>query len=141
MKKILLAAALITCSVPAFAGVGVSVNVGEPGFFGQIDVGGAPPPQLVYERPVIIQQAPGYDAQPIYLHVRPGYEQNWRSHCAEYGACGRQVYFVRDEWYNQQYVPYRHHGNGNRGDHDHGHDDRHDHDDHRDHEEHHDHGG
>ncbi len=40
---------------------------------------------------------------------RPGHEKHWRKHCAQYNACGRPVYFVRDDWYNNEYVPrYRH---------------------------------
>jgi hypothetical protein len=110
MKKLLVAAALAACSLPAVAQVGISVNVGDPGFFGQIDLGDAPPPQVVYNQPVIIQRDPGYGGGPVYLHVPPGRERNWRRYCGEYNACGRPVYFVRDDWYNSVYVPhYRDH--------------------------------
>lgn len=140
MKRILFAAALAVAAVPAFAGVGVSVNIGEPGFYGQIDLGDAPAPQVVYTQPVVVQRGV-VGAEPIYLRVPPGYAKNWRHHCNEYNACGRPVYFVRNSWYSKQYVPYyhQHHGGGPRGDnHDHGHDhgDDHDHDHDRGHDHH-----
>ena len=124
MKKIFAAAALLAFGIPALAAdVGVSVNVGQPGFYGQIDIGGAPAPQLIYPQPVVIQRGPGYVAEPpVYLHVPPGHEKNWGKHCAQYNACGRPVYFVKDDWYNKQYVP--HYRN------EHGHDHDHDHDEH-----------
>lgn len=132
MKRLLSAAALAACTLPAAAAVGVSVNIGQPGFYGQINIGDAPPPQLVYAQPVVIQPVPvGVVEQPLYLRVPPGHAKNWAKHCRHYNACGRPVYFVRDDWYNNVYVPhyrehedeYRRHGDDNdRGDHDdHGH--------------------
>jgi len=107
MKQLLLASALATFAVPAFAGdVAVSVRVGEPGFYGQIEIGNMPQPQVVYARPVVIERAPEYaEAAPIYLHVPPGHEKHWKKHCREYNACGRPVFFVRHEWYDNEYVP------------------------------------
>ena len=142
MKKILFAAALAACAAPAFAQVGVSVNIGQPGFYGQINIGDFPQPQLVYAQPVVIQRGPDYDAGPVYLHVPPGHEKHWDKHCAQYNACGRPVYFVRDDWYNREYVPHYQHGHGDHDDHDdrggdhdhgHGHGNGHGHDDDHDH--------
>jgi hypothetical protein len=109
------------------ADVGVSISVGQPGFYGQIDIGNFPQPRVVYAQPVIMQRSPEVIAvAPIYLHVPPGHEKHWSKHCAQYNACGRPVYFVRDDWYNAVYVPrYRSddgdHGRGDKGDHGHGH--------------------
>ena len=114
MKKIVIASLIglaALSSVPAAqaANVGVSISVGQPGFFGQIDLGNAPPPQLLYPQPVIYGPVIA-GAPPIYLHVPLGYERDWRHHCYEYRACGRPVYFVRDDWYRTVYVPhYRDH--------------------------------
>ena len=107
MKRILLALALAASAAPALAQVGVSLNIGEPGFFGQVDIGQAPPPQVIYSQPTIVEQGapPGL---PIYLHVPAGYAKHWRDHCREYDACGRRVYFVRDDWYQKVYVPHYH---------------------------------
>ena len=113
MKQLLPAAALAAFAAfaafaaPAFAGdVAVSIRVGEPGFYGQIDLGNLPRPQVVYARPVVIERVPEYvDVAPIYLHVPPGHEKHWRKHCREYDACGRPVYFVRHDWYDNEYVP------------------------------------
>jgi hypothetical protein len=89
-------------AAPAFAGV--SVEMGAPGFYGQIDVGGFPAPRLVFPDPVIIEQHV-HVGPPIYLHVPPGHAKNWSKHCRQYDACGHRVYFVQDEWYDDVYVP------------------------------------
>jgi len=116
MKRFLFAAAVAAVTAPAIAAdVGVSVQVGEPGFYGRIDIGNFPQPQLIYLKPVVIQPVPvGVVVQPIYLHVPPGHAKNWRKHCHKYNACGQPVYFVQDGWYNKEYVPrYREsHGEG-----------------------------
>ena len=120
---------LITSTIaswPALAGDAViSVSIGQPGFYGRIDIGSAPQPELVYTAPIVVRQAPVsvYSAPPaIYLHVPPGHEKHWDKHCREYSACGVPVYFVRDNWYNTVYVDhYRVHGH----DHDRGDDDNH----------------
>lgn len=131
MKKILLVAALALCAAPAMAQVGVSVNVGQPGFYGQINIGDVPQPQVIYAQPVTVAPVPEYGGGPIYLHVPPGHEKHWERHCAQYNACGRPVYFVRDDWYNHEYVPRYQHEHGDDGDHGHGW--GHDHGDHGDH--------
>jgi hypothetical protein len=116
MKMFILAAAMAVSIFPALAAdVGVSISIGQPGFYGHIDIGGFPQPQLVYPTPVIIQQAPvGVVRQPIYLHVPPGHAKNWSKHCRSYNACGQPVYFVQENWYNNEYAPrYREkHGKG-----------------------------
>jgi len=135
MKRITLL--LATLLVAANAHAGVSVSVGQPGFFGQIEIGDSyPAPRVLYPQPVIIQPAQ-VQYEPLYLHVPPGHSKNWRKYCGRYDACGRPVYFVRDDWYNNTYAPryreYREHGDdgrrydrddhGDRRDHDRGHDD------------------
>lgn len=123
MKKTLITGVLMLVAAQASAGVGVSVNVGEPGFYGRIDIGDTQP-EVIYAEPVIGQRVRVVE-EPVYLHVPPGHQKNWKRYCGRYDACGRPVYFVRDDWYQRVYVPqYReHHGH----DHD---DDRHDDDDH-----------
>jgi len=131
MKRLLCAAVLAALAAPALASdVGVSVTIGQPGFYGRINIGGYPAPQLIYAEPVVIQPVPvGVVRQPIYLHVPPGHIKHWGKHCRTYGACGRPVYFVRDNWYNDIYVPhYRERHDDHRADRDHRHHDRgHDH--------------
>lgn len=109
MIKRLLAISLLGpgALAPALAAdVGVSISVGQPGFYGRIDIGNVPPPVLVYPEPVIIQPAPvAVVRQPIYLHVPPGHAKDWRRYCGRYAACGQPVYFVQDRWYNEVYVP------------------------------------
>lgn len=107
MKRFLIAAALASATfmTPAFAAdVGVSVSIGQPGFYGQLDIGGYPPPQVIYNQPIAIQRVP-MDRPPIYLRVPPGHAKHWGQHCREYNACGERVYFVHDDWYNREYAP------------------------------------
>lgn len=87
------------------AGVGFSITVGQPGFFGRINVRGYPVPEVIYGRPMLAEPDYGYPGSPIYLHVPRGWASHWRRHCAEFRACYRPVYFVRDSWYNEVYVP------------------------------------
>ena len=108
MKRYVVLLLLAASALPAFAtDVGVSVSVGQPGFYGRIDIGNAPRPVLIYPQPVVIQKV--YVAQPpppLYLHVPPGHAQKWSKHCHKYDACSRPVYFVKDDWYNNVYVPH-----------------------------------
>ena len=106
MKRYVFSLLLAAATLPAFA-ADVSVSVGQPGFYGRIDIGNAPPPVLIYPQPVVIQKV--YVAQPpppLYLHVPPGHAQKWSKHCHKYDACSRPVYFVKDDWYNNVYVPH-----------------------------------
>ena len=116
MKRFLTGVALATLVSSALAAdVGVSVSIGQPGFYGRIDIGNVPQPQLIYATPVIIQTVPvGVVRQPIYLRVPPGHEKKWSKHCRKYNACGRPVYFVQQDWYTNVYAPdYRSkHGEG-----------------------------
>ena len=84
--------------------VGISIGIGQPGFYGQIDIGGFPRPPLLYPQPILIERVPYY-RPPIYLHVPPGHANHWAKHCHRYGACGERVYFVPGNWYERVYVP------------------------------------
>ena len=124
MKHIVLAAGLALTALSSQAtDVGVSVSVGQPGFYGRIDIGNVRP-QLIYAEPVYIQRQPRVVYEPIYLRVPPGHEKNWGKHCARYGACDRPVYFVRDNWYREVYAPQYRRDHGDRRDWDERRDDR-----------------
>lgn len=107
ITKIILSSALAVAALVPMASqaadVGVSVTIGEPGFYGQIDIGNVRP-QVVYERPVLVERVPA-SLPAVYLRVPPGHQKNWAKHCARYNACGRPVYFVRDGWYRDVYAP------------------------------------
>lgn len=94
----------------------VNATVGgelAPGVYGQIQIGNAPPPPLLYPQPVVIHRpAVRVPVEPMYLYVPPGHAKNWGKHCARYDACNRPVYFVKEP-------PHR--GKGPRDDNDHGH--------------------
>jgi hypothetical protein len=93
--------------------VGVSISVGQPGFYGRIDLGNMPAPRVIYREPIIIERvpvvayapAPVVAPTPVYLRVPPGHAKKWRKHCHRYNACGTPVYFVQDRWYQDVYVP------------------------------------
>jgi hypothetical protein len=134
MKKLLVALALTTAvatAAPAFADVGISLRVGEPGFYGQLDIGDVyyGRPRLIYSEPVVIERRYRSSA-PIYLVVPPGHARRWKDYCGRYNACGRPVYFVRDDWYRNVYAPrYRErhfHDWRDHDRHDHGRNDPHD---------------
>lgn len=86
------------------ADIGVSLSIGQPGFYGRLDIGDYPPPQLLYRQPRIIERGDMRRA-PVYLRVPPGHARNWRRHCRAYNACEEPVYFVQDNWYQHEYVP------------------------------------
>lgn len=107
MKRFLIAAvvAVATISTPALAAdVGVSVSIGQPGFYGRLDIGNYPQPQVIYRQPMVIERVP-MDRPPIYLRVPPGHAKHWSKNCHKYNACGERVYFVKDDWYNREYAP------------------------------------
>jgi len=104
----------------------------RPGVYGQVQIGNAPRPVVVYERPQVVVVDRRYEREePVYLHVPPDHARHWDRHCRDYHACERRVYFVRSREYEPNYVyvhdreppPHHHH-------HDRGpkhHDDHHDH--------------
>ena len=105
MRQLLFLALLASTSTLA-ADVAVSVTVGDPRFYGQIEIGAYPRPRLIFAQPVVIHAIPaGVVREPRYLRVPPGHEKHWDKHCAEYNACGHPVYFIDDGWYNTVYVP------------------------------------
>jgi hypothetical protein len=107
MENLLFGAVMFaaTLSPPTRAAdVDLSLAIGQPGFYGRLDISDYPPPQLLYRQPVLIEGG-GMHREPIYLRVPPGHAKNWRRHCGKYNACDEQVYFVQDNWYQREYVP------------------------------------
>jgi hypothetical protein len=54
MKNFIRAASVLTISLCASvqaAEVGVSINLGQPEFYGRIEIGGYPLPQVIYQQP------------------------------------------------------------------------------------------
>jgi len=121
MKPSIAGLGLAVGLVPAMpADVGVSVSIGQPGFYGRIDIGNFPQPRVIYAEPVIVHRPrAGIPPQrPVYLHVPPGHAKHWDKHCARYDACAQPVYFVQEGWYNDVYAPrYREQQRGGRDGH------------------------
>lgn len=106
MKKLLILTALLVS--PLLAVAGISINIGEPDYYGQLQIGNERP-QLLFADPIIIHRGPGR-YPPLYLRVPDYQARNWAAYCYRYNACGRPVYFVNDYWYRNTYAPrYRHH--------------------------------
>ncbi len=128
-----LLASLLAAPLFAQAQVGVSINVGEPGFYGQINIGNAAPPPVVYQAPMVVEAPPGGVIEaPLYLRVPEEHHRNWRKFCHQYNACNRKVYFVTEDWYGRTYANHRHeeHEVHEREEHEHDHDHDRDHDHH-----------
>jgi hypothetical protein len=95
----------------------------RPGVYGQVQLGNAPRPVVVYEQPRVVVVDRRYEREePVYLHVPPGHAKHWDRHCHDYHACSRRVYFVRSEEYEPNYVyvrdePPHHHDHGPRNGH------------------------
>lgn len=104
MKKLLIAASLLAISLSATA-QNVSISVGQPGFYGRLDIGNMAPPPVIYAEPVIVHRPVRVIEEPLYLRVPPGHAKKWSKHCGAYNACGRRVFFVRDDWYVNDYAP------------------------------------
>lgn len=106
--RLLVTTALLVSASARATDVGVSVGVGDSGFYGRIDVGTMPKPPVVSPIPVVVERVPvAVERPPIYLRVPPGHAKHWRKHCREYNACGERVLFVEERWYNEVYVPSR----------------------------------
>ena len=90
-------------SMPSLAGVHVDVNigVGSPGYYGVLPIQGVTP-SLWNANPIVAIGA-ALAGAPIYLTVPDKHRRHWKRYCAEYGACGVPVYFVRRGWYNNYY--------------------------------------
>ena len=118
MKFILSAAVIVaaTFNTALAADAGVSVSVGQPGFFGRIDIGDFPHPPVIFPDPVAILSVP-VGRPVIYLHVPLNHARHWKRYCHRYHACGERVMFVQSSWYDREYVPrYRERHDMRRGD-------------------------
>jgi hypothetical protein len=100
-----LGAVVAVQSAEAQTRVGVSVGVSRPGVYGEIHIGDAPRPAVVYPQPVVIvPPVVVVEQPPVYLYVPPLHQQNWRRYCGRYRACGQPVYFVQDQWVRERYA-------------------------------------
>lgn len=109
MKRILtaLAVAATAIATPVLAAeFGVSITLGQPDFYGPIELGNYGRPEVIYSRPItVVRSRYGASSEPLYLRVPSGHSHDWKRYCSRYDACGRPVYFVRNDWYNNVYAP------------------------------------
>ncbi len=105
MKRILLAMAitLIAATAAQAADVGISVSIGQPGFYGQFSIGHFSPPVVyappvaVYPAPVVVRPVAVVHARPIYVHVPPGHVKHWQRYHR-----GHPVYYRHDGRYDHR---------------------------------------
>jgi hypothetical protein len=82
MKNFLIVAVITAVIIPSAntlaADVGVPVIIGQPGFYGWIDIGDYPypPPVVIYRHPRAIERV-YVEREPIYMRVPPGHAKNW----------------------------------------------------------------
>ena len=106
MKQLLIAAAVVAATITSAhaADVGVPLTVGQPGFYGQIDIGNFPQPQVINPQPVIILRGRTSARRFIfaYRRVTPNIGASTAA-CTTPAASA--LFFVQDNWYNREYVP------------------------------------
>ena len=71
MKRLFFAVIASLAYGPAFAGdVNATIGFNQPGFYGQINIGGFPRPQVIYAQPVWVQRpAKVVYVEPVYLRA------------------------------------------------------------------------
>jgi hypothetical protein len=106
MKRFLIAAlaAVSLANMALAADAGNAFGMGHPSFYGRLNIGGYPQPQVIYRQPMAVRQV-SKERAPIYLRVPLSHSKHWSKHCRKYNACGEWVYFVRQDWYKREYVP------------------------------------
>jgi len=120
MKRFLIAVAIATVTLITFnttvfaADVGLSINIGQPNFYGRLDTNGYPPPRVIYRHPKSANRVQ-INQPPVYMRVPPKHARNWSKNCRKYNACDERVLFVQDNWYRRDYAPRYQEQNGNRG--------------------------
>jgi hypothetical protein len=116
-SRVLHAALVAVCGAgmvygPAQAQTSLTLQLGQPGYYGQISIGNLAPPPVYDRRPVIVRPPTSRyrwnqnALQPVYLRVPRNQARDWRRYCGRYQACNVPVYFVREEWYRNVYSPW-----------------------------------
>lgn len=107
IATLLISAGLLT-TLPTWAddwGINVILE-GEvtPGVYGRVELGNDSRPDIYYPHPMLVVKDSRYSKyKPAYLHVPPGHAKHWDKHCQKYNACGRPVYFIKSQEYEESY--------------------------------------
>lgn len=116
-SRLLHAALVVVCGAgivyaPVQAQTALTLQLGQPGYFGPINLGNQPPPPVIGYGPIIVRpDSRGRERwiqagnQPLYLRVPMNQVRNWGRYCGLYQACNVPVQFVRDDWYRNVYAP------------------------------------
>ncbi len=116
-SRLLHAALVVACGAgivyaPVQAQTPLTLQLGQPGYFGPINLGNLAPPPVYSFRPVIVRpdakRRDGWtqDAtRPVHLRVPMNQARDWGRYCGMYQACNVPVQFVRDDWYRDVYAP------------------------------------
>jgi len=105
MKRFIVATAITAVSaitMPVLAAE-VTFNIGHPSYYGRLEVDGYPEPQVLESQTITIERVP-VERPPVYLRVPQEQASNWKEYCGKYNACNERVLFVKDDWYNTEYV-------------------------------------
>jgi hypothetical protein len=116
-SRVLHAALVAACGAgmvycPGQAQTSLTIQLGQPGYYGQLRLGDLAPPPVDDLRPLIVRPASARyrwnenALQPVYLRVPPHQARDWRRYCGRYQACDVPVYFVREDWYRNVYAPW-----------------------------------
>jgi hypothetical protein len=114
MNRFLIVAVVAVASIAIGTTTALAADVGQSGFYGQLDTKGYPQPRVIYRQPKSANRMPT-SQPPVYMRVPPSHAKNWGKHCKKYNACGERVLFVQDNWYKRDYAPRYQEQNGNRG--------------------------
>jgi len=117
-SRLLHAALVVVCGAgivyaPVQAQTALTLQLGQPGYFGPINLGNhqAPPPVYGYRAVIVRPDSRGRErwiqagTQPLYLRVPMNQARDWGRYCGLYQACNVPVQFVRDDWYRNVYAP------------------------------------
>ncbi len=77
MKNLFIAAALCGAALSAQAQTNINIHIGQPDFYGRIELGEFRQPPVVYARPIIVERHARVAPQPLYLRVPPGHMKKW----------------------------------------------------------------
>jgi hypothetical protein len=105
MRVLSLMMLLVVTATALGAESGATLKPGQPGYYGRIEIGDVPHPDLISFKPLVIRPASGA-TRPVYMHVPAAQVKDWAKHCGKYQACDQSVFFVKTQWYNTVYVPY-----------------------------------
>lgn len=97
--------ALLLGAASAGASTQVNISIGDSGYRGVLPALSGWRPEVWNSSPVVAIGAAAAGLAAVYLNVTDSERRDWKRHCGKYDACGRPVYFVKNDWYRGTYAP------------------------------------